>query len=205
MKRKRRLIWLVLAIALLLTSIIPVTIAIAFHQTPVPQAIFVLGGASERMRFAAQFWQSRQNLDIWVSDFAWNLEVNRWIFLQYGVPNAKLHLDGRATDTVTNFTTLAGDFAHQRLQHIYLITSDYHMRRASAIATIVLGSQGIVVTPVAVASQNQPSESLMRVLRDCGRSFLWLVTRRTGASLNPRLKSFPFEQFYSKTETQPSK
>jgi len=169
MKRKQRLMWLVLAIALLLTSMIPVRIAITFYQTPVPQAIFVLGSASERMRFAGQFWQSHQNLNIWVSDFGWNLDVDRRIFLQYGVAEAKLHLDGRATDTVTNFTTLAEDFAHQRLQHIYLITSDYHMRRARAIATIVLGSQGIVVTPVAVASQNQPSESLMRVLRDCGR------------------------------------
>ncbi|MBN3892395.1 MAG: YdcF family protein [Nostoc sp. JL31] len=189
MKRKQRLMWLVLAIAFLLISIIPVRIAIAFYQTPVPQAIFVLGSDAERMRFAAQFWQSRQNLDIWVSDFAWNLDVDRRIFLQYGVAEAKLHLDGRATDTVTNFTTLAGDFAHQRLQHIYLITSDYHLRRARAIATIVLGSQGIVVTPVAVASQNQRSESLVRVLRDCGRSFLWIFVGRTGSSLNPRLNS----------------
>ncbi|MHC5914065.1 MAG: YdcF family protein [Nostoc sp.] len=117
MKRKLKLVKWVLAIALLLTSIIPARIAIAFYQTPVPQAIFVLGGASERMKFAAQFWQSRQNLDIWVSDFAWNLDVDRRIFLEYGVSDAKLHLDGRATDTVTNFTTLAEDFANQRLQH----------------------------------------------------------------------------------------
>lgn len=188
MKRKLRLMWLVLTIALLLTSIIPARIAIALYQTPVPQAIFVLGSASERMSFAAQFWQSRQNLDIWVSDFAWELDADRRIFLQYGVPDAKLHLDGRATDTVTNFTTLAEDFANQRLQHIYLITSDYHMRRASAIATIVLGSQGIVVTPVAVASQNESPESLVQVLRDCGRSFLWIFVGRTGSSLNLRLK-----------------
>ncbi|QFS43251.1 YdcF family protein [Nostoc sphaeroides] len=189
MKRKLKLVKWVLAIALLLTSIIPVRIAIAFYQTPVPQAIFVLGGAPERMKFAAQFWQSRQSLDIWVSDFPWNLDANRRIFLRFGVPDAKLHLDGRATDTVTNFTTLAGDFADQRLQHIYLITSDYHMRRAQAIATIVLGSQGIAVTTIAVASQNQPSESMIRVLRDCGRSFLWIVAGRTGASFNSRLKS----------------
>ncbi|MCC5628115.1 YdcF family protein [Nostoc sphaeroides CHAB 2801] len=188
MKRKLKLVKWVLAIALLLSSIIPVRIAIAFYQTPVPQAIFVLGSASERMKFAAQFWQYHQNLDIWVSDFPWNLENNRRIFLQYGVPNVKLHLDGRATDTVTNFTTLVEYFAHQRLQHIYLITSDYHMRRAQAIATIVLGSQGIAVTPIAVASQNQPSESMIRVLRDCGRSFVWIVTRRSAASFNSRLR-----------------
>ncbi|MBD2363119.1 YdcF family protein [Anabaena minutissima FACHB-250] len=188
MKRKHRLMWLILAIALILTSIIPVRMAIAFQQSPVPQAMFVLGGAAERMRFAAQFWQSRQNLDIWVSDFAWNLDVNRQIFLQYGIPEAKLHLDGRAMDTVTNFTTLAEDFAAQKLQHIYLITSDYHIRRAQAIASIVLGSQGIVVTPVVVASRNQPPESLVRLLRDAGRSFLWILTGRNAARFNSRLK-----------------
>jgi uncharacterized SAM-binding protein YcdF (DUF218 family) len=187
-KQLRLVLWLILAIALLLISIIPVKIAIAFQQSPVPQAILVLGGASERMRFAAQFWQFRQDLDIWVSDFAWNLETNRRIFLRYGVPEARLHLDGRATDTVTNFTTLVRDFDNRRLQHIYLITSDYHMRRARAIATIVLGSQGIVVTPVVVASRNQPPESLLRLLRDAGRSFLWIVARRSAASFNPNLK-----------------
>lgn len=188
MRRKLKLVKLILAIALIFTSIITVRMAIAFHQAPVPQAIFVLGGDAERMRFAAKFWQSHQNLDIWISDFAWNLDNNRRICLKFGVPEVKLHLDGRATDTVTNFTTLAGDFVEQRLQHIYLITSDYHMRRAQAIATIVLGSQGIMVTPVAVTSKNQPSESLVRVLRDGGRSFLWIVTRRSAARFNSRLK-----------------
>jgi uncharacterized SAM-binding protein YcdF (DUF218 family) len=187
MKRKRRLVYLGLAIAFTLTSIIPVRIAIAFHQAPVPQTIFVLGGATQRMRFAAQFWHDHQNLDIWVSDCAKNLDANRRLFQQLGVPIQRLHLDGRATDTVTNFTTLVGDFSKQKLQHIYLITSDYHMRRARAIATIVLGSQGIVVTPVAVLSLGEQSESLLRVLRDCGRSFLWIFFGRTGASFNPRL------------------
>ncbi|MHC5722289.1 MAG: YdcF family protein, partial [Nostoc sp.] len=71
---------------------------------------------------------------------------------------------------------------------IYLITSDYHMKRARAIAAIVLGSQGIAVTPVEVPSQGDKSETLVRILRDCGRSLLWVVTGRTGASFNPRLK-----------------
>ncbi|TVP61328.1 MAG: YdcF family protein [Nodularia sp. (in: Bacteria)] len=187
MKRKLKLKNWVLAIALVLVSIIPARIAIASYQQPVPQAIFVLGGASERMKFAAEFWKSHRNLDIWVSDFAWNLDANRQIFLQSGVPNKKLHLDGRATDTVTNFTTLVEEFAERDLQHIYLITSDYHMRRSRVIATVVLGSQGIVVTPIAVPSSRNNSESLVRVLRDGGRSILWIFTARTGASFNPQL------------------
>jgi len=88
---------------------------------------------------------------------------------------------------------LAEDFTDQKLQHIYLITSDYHLARVRAIATIVLGSQGIVVTPVAVPSFGYKSESLVRVLRDCGRSILWIFSGKTGASLNPNLKSIDSE------------
>ncbi|MHC5673995.1 YdcF family protein [Nostoc sp.] len=181
------LVMLVLAIAFFFASIIPVRIAVALHQAPIPQAILVLGGASERMEFAARFWRSHTNVDIWVSDYARNLDVNRRIFQQFDVPNQRLHLDGRATDTVTNFTTLVEDFVRQKLQHIYLITSDYHMKRARAIAAIVLGSHGIAVTPVEVPSQGDKSETLVRILRDCGRSILWVVTGRTGASFNPRM------------------
>jgi hypothetical protein len=47
MKSKLKLIRWVLAIALVLLSIIPMRIAIAFYQQPVPQAIFVLGDNNE--------------------------------------------------------------------------------------------------------------------------------------------------------------
>ena len=183
----QRLVCLALTIAFLLISIIPMRIAIAFHQDPVPQAIFVLGGDDDRMRFAAEFWRSHKDLAIWVSDYQSMLEHDRQIFQKFDIPEQQLRLDGRATDTVTNFTTLAEDFTDQKLQHIYLITSDYHLARVRAIATIVLGSQGIVVTPLAVPSSGNKSESLLRVLRDCGRSILWLFSGKTGASLNPKL------------------
>jgi uncharacterized SAM-binding protein YcdF (DUF218 family) len=188
MKRRPKLVYSGLTIAFLLISIIPIRIAIAFHQAPVPQAIFVLGGDPNRMEFAAQFWRSHKDLDIWVSDNKQYLVLYRPIAQKLGVPDEKLHLDGRATDTVTNFTTLVQDFVTHKIQHAYLITSDYHMRRSRAIATIVLGSQGIVVTPLAVPSSGDKSESLIRVVRDCGRSLLWIVIGRTGASLNPKLE-----------------
>lgn len=96
-------------------------------------------------------------------------------------------MDGAATDTVTNFTSLVDDFVDADLQHIYLITSDYHMRRSRAIATVVLGSRGVVVTPIAVDSERDEYESLVKVVRDFGRSVVWLLSGRSGASLNPDL------------------
>jgi uncharacterized SAM-binding protein YcdF (DUF218 family) len=187
--------WFGLSLLIVLLGFIPVRINIAFRQAPTPQAIFVLGGDYNRTKFAGEFWQSRRDLDVWVSDFAYTLDEHQRILKEFGVSDEQLHLDGAATDTVTNFTTLVDDFVDADLQHIYLITSDYHMRRSRAIslrhgfanATVVLGSRGVVVTPVVVVSSRDEDESLVRVVRDFGRCLLWVLSGRTGASLNPRL------------------
>ncbi|MEH1904715.1 MAG: YdcF family protein [Nostoc sp.] len=191
-KRKQGQLTLVLIALLILISIIPVRLAVALHLAPIPQAIFVLGSDSERMEFAGRFWQSHKNLDIWVSDYASYLEINRRIFQRFNIPERQLHLDGRATDTVTNFTSLVEDFVAQKFNHIYLITSDYHMSRAKAIASIVLGSRGIIVSPLVVPSRGFEFESRVHILRDCVRSVIWIATGRTGASFNPQIKSNKF-------------
>jgi uncharacterized SAM-binding protein YcdF (DUF218 family) len=103
-------VWLVWLVAvLLLISFIPVRIAVTFRQAPTPQAIFVLGGDFARTKFAGEFWQSRKDLDIWVSDFPQYLDKQQQILKKFGVSKKQLHLDGAATDTVTNFTTLVDD------------------------------------------------------------------------------------------------
>ena len=157
-------------------------LAIASLATPQPQAILTLGGDPEREKFTAEFAQNYPNLDIWVSTGIPPQPATA-IFQSAGIPEHRLHLDYRASDTVTNFTTLVTDFKQRRIQHIYLITSDFHMPRAKAIATLVLGSQGIAFTPISIPS-NQPRESMLRIVRDTGRSLLWIVSGRTGASLN---------------------
>jgi uncharacterized SAM-binding protein YcdF (DUF218 family) len=172
---------------IVLIGIIPLRLAITLNRVSTPEAVLVLGGNSDRMKFAAQFWQSHPQLDIWVSDYRSNFVFNRSVFQKAGVPQQQIHYDFCPTDTVTNFTCLVKTFAEQDIQHLYLITSDYHMTRARAIATLVLGSRGIVVTPVAVTSKNGQLESLLRVIRDCIRSLCWIVTRQTGASFNLRI------------------
>ena len=128
------------------------------------------------------------------TDFPQYLDEHQRILRKFGVLPSQLHLDGAATDTVTNFTTLVDDFVADNLHHVYLITSDYHMRRSRVIATVVLGSRGVVVTPVSLASGRDEDESLVRVVRDFGRSLLWVVSGRTGAGKESAfgLIGFPF-------------
>nr|WP_202925138.1 YdcF family protein [Myxacorys almedinensis] len=161
---------------------IPTRLAIAQQQAPDPEVILILGGSSDRESFAAQLALQQPQLTIWVSSGSPDAAN---IFRQAGIPSSQLRFDRRATDTVTNFTTTVSDFKRRGIQHVYVVTSDYHMDRASAIATIVLGSQGIAFTPLSVSGEHR-QESQLRVLRDVGRSVVWLVTGRTGASLKRR-------------------
>jgi len=173
----------ILALAVLILVILlftPVRLAIAYHQAPQPQAILVLGGDPNREEFAAQFAEFYPALKIWVSSGGPPNKA-RAIFKAAGIANDRLYLDYRASDTVTNFTSLVWVFQQQQIQHLFLITSDFHMPRAKAIATLILGSQGIAFTPIAVPS-NRNQESIFHIFRDIVRSFLWIVTGHTGAS-----------------------
>ncbi|MGK7902695.1 MAG: YdcF family protein [Hormoscilla sp.] len=154
-----------------------------FHLLRPPQAMLVLGGALERERFAAEFARDRPNVQIWVSGGS-NREYAQWLFSEAGVDLERLHLDYRATDTVTNFTSLADDLKAQGIDKIYLITSDDHMRRARVIATIVLGSRSIEFKPVPVPSGREP-EPIEKAVRDGVRAVLWLATGHSGARLRP--------------------
>ena len=175
---------------ILLISIIPVRLAIASYITPHPQAIFVLGGGLDREKFAAQLAQYYSELDIWISSGVAFYESQR-AFQAAGIPQQRVYRDYSATDTVTNFTTLVDDFQQRGIHHLLLITSDFHMPRARAIATIVIGSQGITFTPLAISS-NQPKESTARIVRDIVRSLIWVVSGRTAANLNPNYPSYAF-------------
>ena len=164
-----------------ISSLIPIKLAIAHSQTPIPQAILTLGGGTDREKFTAQFAQFHPSLTIWISSGSPPL-LARQIFQDANI-STSINLDYRATDTVTNFTSLVKDFQRQNYKHIYLITSDFHMPRAKAIAFIVLGSHGIAYTPVAIPTQKEP-ESKLKIVRDSLRAVIWLITGRSGSSFN---------------------
>jgi len=151
-----------------------------------PQAVLVLGGAAERERFAAEFARQHPQLPVWVSSGS-NPEYAEWLFNKAGISPDRLHLDYRAVDTVTNFTSLADYFKTRDIHSVYLITSDYHMRRAQVIGEIVLGSRGIDFQAISVPSDQSP-EPLNKVVRDAARSVLWVMTGQTGSQLAQRFR-----------------
>lgn len=167
---------------LLLSSIIPIRLAQAFEQTPAPQAVLTLGGGTGREEAAAKLGEYNPDLDIWVSSGSLLPHEAHDLFQKFGVAQSRLRLDYRASDTVTNFTTLVDDFERLDIRHVYIVTSDFHMARAKAIASIVLGSRGIAFTAVPIPS-NRSQESTLKILRDSSRCIFWILTGQTGASL----------------------
>ncbi len=146
-----------------------------------PEAVLVLGGEPQREQFAATFAQRHPGMPIWVSGGS-NPEYADWIFQQAGISKNLIHLDYDAVDTITNFTTIVDKLRSQGIDSIYLITSDYHMRRAQWIGQVILGSRGIHFESIAIPS-SKPPESIEKAAFDGARAVLWVITGNTGESL----------------------
>jgi uncharacterized SAM-binding protein YcdF (DUF218 family) len=172
-------------------AIIPINIAVTKGQHPNPQAIFVLGSDLRRSELGIELWKKHPEMNLWVSDSAAVIAKQEKFFSEKAFPPERLRLDAKSTDTVTNFTTMVDQFQAAKIKHLYLVTSAAHMDRSVAIAHVVLGSRGIVVTPVPLKEEgNIPwfyQESGKRTWRDRLRAISWLFTGKTGASMNPRL------------------
>ncbi|MGF1457965.1 MAG: YdcF family protein [Leptolyngbyaceae cyanobacterium] len=151
-----------------------------------PEAILVLGGDIEREHFAADLARHYPDLEVWVSSGT-NPEYAQWVFQEANIAASRVHLDYRAVDTVTNFTTLVADLKHEGIESVYLVTSDYHMRRAKIIAQVVLGRHDIAFQPLSVPSEKAAAEPLVRGIRDGARAMLWLLTGQTGSTLGQRI------------------
>jgi uncharacterized SAM-binding protein YcdF (DUF218 family) len=145
-----------------------------------PEAIFVLGGGIKREPVAAKLAAKHPNIPIWVSggtpqDYA------KGVFGKESVDLQRLKLDYRATDTITNFTSMVDKLQAANIKSVYLVTSDYHMNRSRLIGEIIFGSRGIAVKPVAVKS-DRPDEPVGKVAIDGARAVLWLFTGHTAGS-----------------------
>lgn len=155
--------------------------------TSSPQAILVLGGDLDREKFATGFARQHPDLPIWVSSGS-NPEYGEALFAKAGIERDRVHLDYDAVDTLTNFTTTVDKLKAQGIQSIYLITSDYHMRRARIIAKVVLGSRTMSFQPVPVPSDHPPEPS-EKAIFDGARAVLWVGTGSTSLTMSQAAKS----------------
>ena len=142
----------------------------------------MLGGSThllEREKFTAQLAHQYPNIPIWISGGS-PPQYTKKIFANAGIDLQRLNLDYEAVDTVTNFTTLVDELQTRGIKTVYLITSDFHMRRACIVGEIVLGSRGMKFKPISVPSANSP-EPIQKSIRDGARAVVWLATGYTGA------------------------
>lgn len=168
---------------LLSLAIIPIRLTITSLQVGSPQAILILGGDLDRFPQGAKFAQLHPDLDIWISCAQKQRSPIERVLNQTEINQDKVYYDLCPTDTVTNFTCSLKPLSANHIRYVYLLTSDYHLPRAVAIATLVFGSRGLAFHPVSLPSQEERSESWLRILRDCLRCLFWLLTGKTGASL----------------------
>ena len=146
-----------------------------------PKVILVLGGEPAREKFAIEFAKTHPETQVWVSSGS-PQEYTEMLLTTAGVERDRLHIDRRALDTVTNFTTLVDDFHHQGIDSVYLVTSNDHMQRAQVVGEIVFGSRGIIIKPLPLRADREP-EPTLKSLRDGVRAIVWLVTGLTGTDL----------------------
>ncbi|TVP63730.1 MAG: YdcF family protein [Nodularia sp. (in: Bacteria)] len=170
---------------------LPLLIWLGYQESKIenlpPQAVLVLGGSTsrlERERFTADFVREHPSLPIWISGGSPPRSTEN-VFANAGVDPKRLHLDYQAVDTVTNFTTLVDVLQDQGIKSVYLVTSEFHMRRARVIGEIVLGSRGIQLKPVPVPSKNM-REPVDKSIRDGARALMWVATGYTGADHSRR-------------------
>jgi uncharacterized SAM-binding protein YcdF (DUF218 family) len=175
-QKRRKIPWAALLLLMVFLWVGYRQLVTQFSQ---PQAILVLGGSPDREKFAAELALEHPKLPVWVSSGS-PKEYSEWVFDSAGVESERIHLDYRAVDTLTNFTTLVDDLKAEGITSFYLVTSDYHMRRAQWIAEVIGSNRGVVFKTVPIPS-DRPSEPVIKAFRDSGRAMVWVVTGYTGA------------------------
>lgn len=114
------------------------------------------------------------------------------VFVPAGVAAARLRVDERPIDTVTNVTRAAEALAAAPHTHAVLLTSPAHAPRAAAAARLALGAVGVAASVAAVRHEGdgggggdsfaQP-EGTLRRWRDAARAAAWALAGYDGATV----------------------
>lgn len=139
-----------------------------------PSSIVVLGGGIRREMLAAHIAQYYSDLPIIISSGSSLPCLYRVFVVEKGVAWRRIKVDFRATDTLTNFTTLAPYLQFYRSCKVLMITSEGNLARASILAWLIWGSRGIAVEPVLVEGSGH-NESWLKTLADSMRGLAWVI------------------------------
>lgn len=133
--------------------------------------IIHLGGTWRRAEAAAKLANSLEEDYIIVVSSEGHEDKFRAIYREAGIPDDKVIHDTAAWDTVTNFTHTYKLLRKLGITKLYVVTSDFHMERAMAIATEVWGGR------VPIESVSWPTKQHDRVdiyvTDDRWRSRVW--------------------------------
>lgn len=114
-------------------------------------------------------------------------ELNRTIsdqvinyYTDRGIPKERVFLDYASWDTLTNFThTLKRVNEEFKADEVYVVTYDYHMRRAMLIANAVYWRRGITPIPCKAGGPDPYGnfeEPINNVRDDAIRAWVWRLT-----------------------------
>jgi uncharacterized SAM-binding protein YcdF (DUF218 family) len=160
-----------------------------FFDTQNPKyGILYLGGGDVRIKSVPEAVELYPNATVFISE--WEGARNRILnYLQSkNISLKKIVYNCEATDTVTNFTTMLPELIAYGITDVYILTSDWHMERASWIGWIILGTKGIKIHYFPTYGDTPPKpESTLRTIRDYFRSIIWWYTGITFAEYRTSL------------------
>lgn len=146
----------------------------ALSASRAPDGILVLGGSHYTEEFAATVALQYPDIPIIVSS-GQSRPCAYSTFVEFGgIPWSRVITDYLATDTLTNFTATLPLLRRSEIEHVLIITSDGHWRRAGVLAHIVLGSQGIGYSSQLMKGDGHYETPSKRLL-DAIRAALWTV------------------------------
>ncbi len=158
------------------------------------QLIFVLGGDIDREHVGTKL-AYELDLPILISGGS-NPEYANWILKKAGIPYNKARLDYRAKDTLENFTSLIDELSEQNLNHILLITSEDHLRRAMLIGNIIAGSRGIHLSSIGISCEPRcKKETIKKQIFDLARAIIWVCSGEDLKKLHRKSKEIIEEYF----------
>ncbi|MEM6254805.1 MAG: YdcF family protein [Cyanobacteria bacterium P01_D01_bin.156] len=152
-------------------------------------AYLVLGGSIRREIHMAQLAsQAPKPPPILISSGSMDPCI-RLLFEQADASLEQVWLEHCAQSTFGNFVYSAPILKQWQARHVTLITSGSHTFRAVALARILLGAQGIWVTPLVIDEAGVPGnqESLLKTSLDITRAVLWAVVAQVYKPTCPRL------------------